>query len=157
MTDMIFSLRQVQDKCREQRMSLYITFIDLTKALDLVSRRGQLEILKSIGCPPKLLNIIASFHEDTHSILSFKGATSEAFPVSSGVIQDVYWLLHCLKSSSNCFSSMRSATAMRGFTSTQDQMASSSTLPDFVPKRSSGVSSSANFCLPTTQPLYLTL
>ena len=40
-----------------------------------------------------------------------------------------------------------------GFTSTQEQMASSSTLPDFVPKRRSGVSSSANFCLSTTQPV----
>ena len=26
----------------------------------------------------------------------------------------MYWLLHCLESSSHCFSSMRSATAMRG-------------------------------------------
>ena len=86
-TDMIFSLRQVQEKCREQRMPFYITFIDLTKAFDLVSRRGLLEILKRIGCSPRLLNIIASFHEDTHNIVSFKGTTSEVFPVSSGVKQ----------------------------------------------------------------------
>ena len=35
--DMIFSLRQLQEKCREQHMPLYIAFIDLTKAFDLVS------------------------------------------------------------------------------------------------------------------------
>jgi hypothetical protein len=36
--DMIFALRQLQEKCQEQRKSLYIVFIDLTKAFDLVSR-----------------------------------------------------------------------------------------------------------------------
>ena len=35
--DMIFSLCQ-QEKCREQNQPLYCTFIDLTKAFDLVSR-----------------------------------------------------------------------------------------------------------------------
>ena len=36
--DMIFSLRQLQEKCREQGKPLYVAFIDLTKAFDLVSR-----------------------------------------------------------------------------------------------------------------------
>ena len=36
--DMIFSLRQLQEKCGEQRKHLHITLIDLTKAFDLVSR-----------------------------------------------------------------------------------------------------------------------
>ncbi|PFX12563.1 hypothetical protein AWC38_SpisGene23457 [Stylophora pistillata] len=35
---MIFSLRQLQEKCKEQQQPLYIAFIDLTKAFDLVSR-----------------------------------------------------------------------------------------------------------------------
>ncbi|KAI0213003.1 hypothetical protein LSAT2_002055, partial [Lamellibrachia satsuma] len=33
--DMIFSVRQLQEKCREQGMPLYVAFIDLTKAFDL--------------------------------------------------------------------------------------------------------------------------
>ena len=33
-------------------MPLYITFIDLTKAFDLVSRQGIFQLLKKIGCPP---------------------------------------------------------------------------------------------------------
>ena len=122
-------------------MHPYMAFIDITKAFDLVSRRGLLKILKKIGCAPRLLNIIASFYEDTHSKARFKGATSEAFPVSSVVKQG------CtdsntknLESYYHCFSSVRSATAMRRFTITQEQMASSSTLPDFAPKRRSGIS-----------------
>ena len=62
--DMIFSLRQLQEKCREQRLLLYIPFIDLTKAFDLVSRSGLFKLLQRIGCPPKLLKIITSFHEE---------------------------------------------------------------------------------------------
>ncbi|XP_018015422.1 uncharacterized protein LOC108672290 [Hyalella azteca] len=34
-SDMIFSLRQLQEKCREQRRPLHIAFIDLTNAFDL--------------------------------------------------------------------------------------------------------------------------
>ena len=37
---MIFMLRQIQEKCREQNMSLYSAFVDLTKAFDTVSRDG---------------------------------------------------------------------------------------------------------------------
>ena len=50
--DMIFSIRQLQEKCREQQMPLYIAFIDLTKAFDLVSRQGLFQLLKKIGFPP---------------------------------------------------------------------------------------------------------
>ena len=36
-------------------MPLYIDFIDLTKAFDLVSRDGLFKVLPKIGCPPKLI------------------------------------------------------------------------------------------------------
>ena len=39
---MVFFLRQLQEKCREQQMPLYIAFIALTKAFDLVNRDGLL-------------------------------------------------------------------------------------------------------------------
>ena len=68
-------------------MPLYIAFIDLTKAFDLVSRSGLFELLRKIGCPLHLLAIITSFHEDMHTTVYFNGATSETFPVSSGLKQ----------------------------------------------------------------------
>ena len=37
-TDMIFVLRQREEKCREQNVGLYAAFVDLTKAFDTVSR-----------------------------------------------------------------------------------------------------------------------
>ena len=48
--DMVFSQRQLQEKCREQGKPLYVAFIDLTKAFDLVSRDGHFKILAKIGC-----------------------------------------------------------------------------------------------------------
>ena len=85
--DMIFSLRQLQEKCREQRQPLFIAFIDLTKAFDLVSRDGLFKILPKIGCPPRLLSIIRSFHEDMKGTVVFDGSTSAAFNIQNGVKQ----------------------------------------------------------------------
>ncbi|KAI8516527.1 hypothetical protein Bbelb_051080 [Branchiostoma belcheri] len=85
--DMIFSLRQLQEKCREQRQPLFIGFIDLTKAFDLVSRDGLFKILAKIGCPPKLLRMIQSFHTGMKGVVQFDGSSSEAFDIRSGVKQ----------------------------------------------------------------------
>ncbi|KAL1249421.1 hypothetical protein QQF64_020426 [Cirrhinus molitorella] len=70
--DMIFSVRQLQEKCREQKMPLYTTFIDLNKVYDLVSRRGLFQRLKKIGCPPQLLSITASFLNDIKGTVNFR-------------------------------------------------------------------------------------
>ena len=68
-------------------MPLYIAFIDLTKALELVSRKGLFQLLKKIGCPPQLLSITASFHDDMKGIVSYDGEASEPFEIKSGVKQ----------------------------------------------------------------------
>uniref|UniRef100_K7EZ64 Reverse transcriptase domain-containing protein n=1 Tax=Pelodiscus sinensis TaxID=13735 RepID=K7EZ64_PELSI len=39
-TDMVFVLRQIQEKCQEQNKALYVTFVYPTKAFDTVSRQG---------------------------------------------------------------------------------------------------------------------
>ena len=85
--DMIFSLRQLQEKCREQGKPLYVAFIDLTKAFDLVSRDGLFKILAKIGCPPTLLSIVKSFHDNMKGTVLYDGATSDPFNILSGVKQ----------------------------------------------------------------------
>ena len=84
---MIFSIRQLQEKCREQHiyMPLYIAFIDLTKAFDLVRREGLFKVLPKIGCPPKLQSMIEYFHTDTKGTVQFNGSFSEPFENRSGV------------------------------------------------------------------------
>ena len=85
---MMFSVRQLHEKCREQRRSLFIAFTDLTKAFYLVSRRELFNLLERIGCPPKLLSVISSFHNNMKGNVNYDGATSEPFQIcSSGVKQ----------------------------------------------------------------------
>jgi len=67
---MVFSLRQLQEKCWEQQQPMYLASVDLTKkAFDLVSRTGLFKLLKIIGCPSKILSIIASFHLNMHGLM----------------------------------------------------------------------------------------
>ena len=84
---MIFSLRQLQEKCREQRQPLFIAFIDLTKAFDLVSRSGLFTLLQGIGCPPKLLQMIRSFQDNMQGTVQYDGSPSDPFAIKSGVKQ----------------------------------------------------------------------
>ena len=60
---MIFVLRQIQEKCRQQNVGLYAAFVDLTKAFDTVSRDGLWKILARLGCPPKFLTILRQLNE----------------------------------------------------------------------------------------------
>ena len=68
-------------------MPLYIAFIDLTKALDLVSRDDLFKVLPKIGCPPKLQSLIESFHTDTKGTVQINGSFFDTFEIRSGVKQ----------------------------------------------------------------------
>ena len=83
-TDMI-SLKQLQEKCRAQGKPLYVTFIDLTKAFDLVSRDGLYKILAKIGHPPTLLSIVKSFHDDMKETVLYNCTASDPFDIFIGV------------------------------------------------------------------------
>jgi len=61
--DMIFTARQIQEKCREQNQHLYIVLVDLTKAFDSVKRDGLWSTMAKLGCPEKFVNIVKSLHE----------------------------------------------------------------------------------------------
>ena len=63
--DMMFSLRQLQEKYTEQKQSSCLALIDLTKAFDLVNLDGLFKVLTRIGCPQKLLSVIQTFHTGT--------------------------------------------------------------------------------------------
>ena len=60
---MIFVLRQVQEKFREQNIGLYPAFVDLTKIIDTAGSDGLSKILARLGCPPKFLTILRQLNE----------------------------------------------------------------------------------------------
>ena len=61
--DMICTARQLQEKCQEQNVDLYMTFVDLTKAFDTVSRDGLWKIMAKFGCPPRYIGMVRQFHD----------------------------------------------------------------------------------------------
>ena len=59
---MIFTARQLQEKCQEQNVDLYMTFVDLTKAFDTASRNGLWKLMAKFGCPPRYIAMVRQFH-----------------------------------------------------------------------------------------------
>lgn len=86
-TDMIFTLRQLQEKAAEQNQPLYMVFIDFTKAFDTVNRDCLWKILQTYGCPPKLISMIKQLHNGMQAQVNLNGSISTAFPVAQGVKQ----------------------------------------------------------------------
>ena len=86
-TDMVFVLRQLQEKCREQNKGVYTTFVDLTKAFDTVSRKGLWQILERLCCPSKFLNMVIQLHENQRGHVRHSSDLSVPFPISNGVKQ----------------------------------------------------------------------
>ncbi|KAL2090150.1 hypothetical protein ACEWY4_014838 [Coilia grayii] len=87
-SDMIFTARQLQEKCREQHLPLYMAFIDLTKAFDSVNRTALWRALSKIGCPNKYLKILRLLHDDmTVTVVGNGGCETAPFKVHTGVKQ----------------------------------------------------------------------
>ncbi|KAL2088694.1 hypothetical protein ACEWY4_015593 [Coilia grayii] len=87
-SDMIFTARQLQEKCREQHLPLYTAFIDLTKAFDSVNRTALWRALSKIGCPNKYLKILRMLHDDmTVTVVGNSGCETAPFKVHTGVKQ----------------------------------------------------------------------
>ncbi|KAL6488465.1 hypothetical protein MHYP_G00022060 [Metynnis hypsauchen] len=86
-TDMIFAVRQVQEKCKEQNKDLYAVFIDLTKAFDTVNREALWVILQRLGCPRKFVQMIRQFHDNMTGAVLSGGEASDPFEISNGVKQ----------------------------------------------------------------------
>ena len=66
-TDIVFILRQLQEKCREQNKGLYVAFVDLTKAFDTISRKGLWMIIERFDCPPKFFSMVIQLFKDQRS------------------------------------------------------------------------------------------
>ena len=84
---MIFTARQLQEKCQEQNMDLYMTFVNLTKAFDTVSHEDLWKIMAKFGCPTKFIAMMRQFHDGMLAWVQDDGEFSDPFPVTNGVKQ----------------------------------------------------------------------
>ena len=64
-----------------------MTFVDLTKAFDTVSRDGLWEIMAKFGCPPRYIAMVRQFHDGMQARVQNDGEYSEPFLVTNGVKQ----------------------------------------------------------------------
>ena len=85
--DMIFTARQLHEKCQEQTVDLYMTFVDLTKAFDTVSRDGLWKIMAKFVCPPRHIAMVWQFHDGMQARVQNDGEYSGPFLVTNGVKQ----------------------------------------------------------------------
>ena len=76
---------QLQEKCQEQNVDLYMTFVDLTKAFDTVSREGLWKIMAKFGCPAQFIAMMRQFHDGMLARVQNDGEFSDPFPVTNGV------------------------------------------------------------------------
>ena len=84
---MIFTARQLQEKCQEQNVDLYMTFVDLTKASDTLSRDGLWKTMVKFGCPSRFIAMVRQFHYGIQARVQNDGEFFEPFEVRSGVKQ----------------------------------------------------------------------
>ena len=84
---MIFTTRQLQEKCQEQNVDLYMTIVDLTKASDIVNRERLWKLMAKFGCPVRFIAMVRQFHDGMLTRVQNDGEFSDPFPVTNGVKQ----------------------------------------------------------------------
>ena len=62
-TDMIFVVRQLAEKAVEHQATQYFVFVDLKKAYDSVPREAMWMVLRKMGVPEVLVEIVQSFQK----------------------------------------------------------------------------------------------
>ena len=85
--DMVFSLRQLQEKAIEQYQELYIVFIDFRKAFDTVDRAMLWKVLAAFGCPPRFVKLIQEFHEGAKGRVAIGSEETGEVQVNHGTKQ----------------------------------------------------------------------
>ncbi|KAI8482291.1 hypothetical protein Bbelb_399820 [Branchiostoma belcheri] len=85
--DRVLSLRLLAEMRREYRKPLYAAYVDLKQAFDSVDRQCLWKVLRILGVPSKLLDLLSLLYSDTTSCVRVNGQTSDPFTINSGVRQ----------------------------------------------------------------------
>jgi len=85
--DQIFTLRQIMEQSNEWNSTVYVNFIDFTKAFDSVNRPALWKILSHYGIPEKLISIIKLLYVDFSARVICGPSLTEDFNIKTGVKQ----------------------------------------------------------------------
>ena len=84
---MIFVVRQLAEKALKHRTKLYLIFVDLCKAYNSVPHTALWTMLKKLGVPDILVDIIQSFHAGMEAKIRVDGEVLEEIQVNTGLRQ----------------------------------------------------------------------
>ena len=85
---MMFVIRRLQELARKKRISLYVCFIDLTKAYDSMDRTLLWTVLARFGVPQRMISVIRQFHDGMRACVRLDdGVCSGLFAVKQGLRQ----------------------------------------------------------------------
>ena len=86
-TDMIFVVRQLVEKAFEHKTKQFLIFVDLRKAYDSVPREAMWKVLRKLGVPDALVDIIRSFHTNMEARIRVGGELLQEIGVNNGLRQ----------------------------------------------------------------------
>ena len=79
-----------------------MTFVDLTKAFNRISREGLSKIMAKFGCHAKFIAMTLQFHDGACKVQN-DGEFSDPFPVTNGVTQGCVLALTLFCQAHRCF------------------------------------------------------
>ena len=87
-TEMMFVICRLQELARKKRISLYVCFIELTKAYDSVDRTPLWTVLARFGVPQNMISVIYQFHDGMRACVRFDDRVCSAwFAMEQGLRQ----------------------------------------------------------------------
>jgi hypothetical protein len=85
--DHIVNIRNIIEKCKTHKLSLYMCFIDYSKAFDCVSHNEMWETMLRMGFPKHLIDLVSKLYEDQESAVRTSNGNTDWFKIERGVRQ----------------------------------------------------------------------
>jgi hypothetical protein len=86
-TDNLFIVRKITEKCHELNIELHDVLIDYTQAFDSVYRDKIIKCLNNYETPSKLIKLTANTLQDTKARVKINQSYTENFEILTGVKQ----------------------------------------------------------------------
>jgi hypothetical protein len=83
----IFLIRQLMERCREQKKDMHMVFIDLKKAYDKVTRNVMWRALQNHKVSTKYITLIKDMYDNIVTSVRTSDGDTNDFPINIGLYQ----------------------------------------------------------------------